>query len=349
MPSRDRSETVRRLAEEAGFDAAGVTTAEPLDAAPLRDWLARGRAGDMAYLAATSAGRADPRRLLPSARSVISLALGYHVPETSDEAAGAPTEGGPRGRIARYARGLDYHIVMRRKLRDLAGRLRARFPGARFRAAVDSAPILEKPLAARAGLGWQGKHTLLLLPRLGSWVVLGELVTDLDLAPGRPAAGRCGSCARCIEACPTGAIVAPYQLDARRCIAYLTIEHPGSIPAVLRPLLGDRIFGCDRCQEVCPWNRRPRRGREEDLMPRPGAERLPLTGLIDLDEAGFTHRFGGTSIERTGRSRLLRNACVALGNAGGPAAADALARARRDPDPLVRDHAAVALCTRDHP
>jgi epoxyqueuosine reductase len=349
-----RSAFARDTALACGFDAAGVAAAEPLDPRPLRGWLADGCAGGLRYM---REGRADPRRVLPAARSILCVALAYPPADPSGPAVSGGA-GAARGRIARYARFRDYHDVVRERLRDLAARLRARFPGARFRAAVDTAPLMEKPLAARAGLGWQGKHSLLVHPRLGSGVALGELLTDLEMEPGTPVSGRCGACARCVEACPTGALVAAGRVDARRCIAYLTLEHRGSIPPELRPRMEDRVFGCDACQEACPWNREEVPGprtRVPDPVWRPGpwGGRAPgagpgmpapvLADLLALDEAGFEARFGGTPVARAGRAGMARNACIALGNRGGRGAAGALRRALRDPDPVVREHAAWAL------
>jgi epoxyqueuosine reductase len=383
-----RSDLVRNDALAAGFDGVGITTAasagEALsagalaEAESLREWLDRGYAGGMEYMSAYGTDRADPRRVLPEVRSVVTVSVSYYAgafiddagPSSGERGAGAHGRaplheaGGhgdegmlsddgdhaafhpdvPRGRISRYAQGRDYHRVLKRKLFALADRLAERFPGARFRAAVDTAPLMEKPLAARGGLGWLGKHTLLIQPDAGSWVFLGALLTDLELAPDAPVEDRCGTCTRCLDVCPTGAIVAPYQLDARLCIAYLTIEHRGAIPRELRGKMGDWIFGCDLCQEVCPWNRFARAAREQDLLPRRGMARPGLEELLWLDAAAFARRFAGTPVMRAGRDGLLRSACVALGNSGDRRSVPALAKALAgDPSPLVRGHAAWAL------
>ncbi len=333
----ERTVLVRRLAAELGFDGSGVASAAPLDDTPLIAWLSRGHAGGMTYL---KAPRNDPRRVMAGVRSIVCLVLSYYRTTPRGSGRGTP---GVRGRVARYARGADYHDVMKAKIRLLADRLLERFPAARFRAVVDTAPLLEKALAIRAGLGWAGRHSLVIHPPFGSWVVLGELMTDLDLASDGPVPDRCGACARCLAACPTGALTGPQVLDARRCIAYLTIEHRGPIPRELRPMMGDRVFGCDACQEACPWNRRVREGREAGLASRVEAGQPLLTDLPGLDEAAFAARFGGTPLARVGRAGLARNACVALGNSGDARARGCLEAALRDADPVIRGHAAWAL------
>jgi epoxyqueuosine reductase len=247
------------------------------------------------------------------------------------------------GRVARYARGRDYHKVFTRRLRDLEVRLVRAFPGVRTRPYVDTGPVLEKLWAERAGLGWRGKHTNLVSRARGSWFLLGEILLDVDLEPDPAEADHCGTCTRCITACPTGAITAPYHLDARRCISYLTIEHRGFLPRELREAVGDRVFGCDDCLEVCPWNRFARDAREVDFRPRPQATAPLLADLVALDEAGFRERFAGTALLRAKREGLARNACVALGNSGDPAAVPVLVRALGDVSPVVRGHAAWAL------
>jgi epoxyqueuosine reductase len=305
--------------------------------------------------------RADPRAALPGARTVISIAASYYrgdwPPEpgtpaprdgrkgsgTRDGVAG-PNESLPRGRIARYAWGRDYHKRMRRRLHRLAAAIRALDPSVRYAVAVDSSPALDRGWAERAGIGWIGKNTNVIRKSAGSWIFLGEIITDLELSPDSPARNYCGTCARCIAACPTGAIVAPYQLDARRCISYLTIEHRGPIPIDLRPSIGARVFGCDDCQEVCPWNRFAVRTAHPDFAERPDQQVPELIPLLGLDPEGFARRFQGTALMRAGRDRFVRNVAVALGNLGSTAAVPPLERALlQDRDPTVRGHAAWAL------
>ncbi len=341
MGPRERTRRIRELAVEAGFDEAAVAAVEPLreteEGRRYRDWIAEGRQGSMAYLGRRVERRLDPRDILPGARSVLCVALNYWYPEGEAE----PRAG--RGRVARYARGRDYHKVFDGRLRRLERRIAGEFPGAATRRYVDTGPVLEKLWAERAGLGWRGKHTNLVSRTRGSWLLLGELLLDLELEPGAPETDHCGTCTRCLDACPTGAITGPYRLDARLCISYLTIEHRGPIPEDLRPLVGDRIFGCDDCLEVCPWNRFAGAAREADFRPRPESTAPLLAELVELDEAGFLARFAGTPLMRAKREGLARNACVALGNRGGPGAVAALERALEDRSELVREHAAWAL------
>jgi len=339
-------ERVKRQAQMVGFDAVRIATASrPGHAEAMRAWLAAGMHGKMSYLenrAALRAGPLDTEPLLAGTRSVLLVALSYTFPDPPRHA-----DGPPRGTVARYARGEDYHPVMWEKLRALGGWIEATWPGTRTRGFADSGPIRERELAARAGLGWQGKHTNLISLDLGNFFFLGALLTTLPLAPDVPVPDHCGTCTRCLAACPTGALVAPMALDARRCISYLTIELRGSIPRDLRPLLGDRIFGCDDCLAACPWNERARRGQEGRLAARDSDAAHPdlLEWLTLLaDETAFRTRFAGTALRRPGRDGLRRNVCVALGNVGGtesvPGLADALAN---DPSPVVRGHAAWAL------
>ncbi len=358
MTPAERSAIARDLARKAGFDQVGVAVPESLDRTDegrrYRDWIAAGRHGAMGYLSRDPARRLDPERVLPGARSILCVALNYgepagagRAPEPSPAAgdtAPPPGPGAPsRGRVARYARGRDYHKVFTGKLKGLEALLAERFPGVGTRRYVDTGPVLEKLWAERAGLGWRGKHTNLVSRRRGSWLLLGEVLTDLELDPDPPETDHCGTCTRCITACPTGAITGPYRLDATLCISYLTIEHRGSIPVELRPLLGDHVFGCDDCLEVCPWNRFAEASRVADFRPRPGSVAPLLAELVAMDEAAFLRRFAGTPIMRARREGLARNACVALGNVGGPEAVEALTRARADSSPLVREHAAWAL------
>ncbi|HSQ59931.1 MAG TPA: tRNA epoxyqueuosine(34) reductase QueG [Acidobacteriota bacterium] len=332
-----------RLREEAadlGFGAIGFARAEEHPhAARLRDWLAADRHATMAWMEKEPERRADPREVLPGALTVISVLAGYYRgpwPEASRPL--------PRGKVARYAWGRDYHGRLKRRLRRLGRVLDAERPGTRWRAFVDAGPVLERGWAERAGLGWVGKNANLIRQGAGSWFFLGEILTDAPLPPSAPARNRCGTCARCIPACPTGAIVAPYQVDARRCIAYLTIEHDGPIAPELRPAIGDRVFGCDDCQEACPWNRFATPTYEPDFAER-FAQRTPwLLPLLEMDRSGFETRYRGTALMRAGRDRMARNAAVAIGNSGDPTAVPALERALATHDaPVVRGHAAWAL------
>jgi len=302
-------------------------------------WLGAGHHGEMPWLATARnrARRADPAHILRGVRSILCVAM-CHEPEAD---AGRDER---LGRIARYAAGEDYHRIMRDRLGTLARFIEATLPGARALWYADTGAILERGWAERAGLGWNAKHSGLISPTLGSWLLLGEVLVDRDLEPDPPFdRERCGTCTRCLEACPTGAIVAPGQVDGRRCISYLTIEHPGPIEPALRPLMGDWIFGCDLCQEVCPWNRFAPPAREPRLRALP-FEDWTIERFLTLDEPGFRALFAASAIRRPGRARFLRNVCIALGNRGQAAAVPALARARdADPDALVREHAAWAL------
>ena len=293
--------------------------------------------------------RRDPRALLASARTVVAVALSYAHAEPADVPADRLARG-PRGRIARYARGDDYHVVLKTKLRALADAVVARQSGAAvaFVACVDTAPLLEREIASASGIGFQAKNTMLIAPGLGSFVLLGELLTDLDCAPGPldDAAPRCGACTRCLDACPTGAFVDAYTLDARRCISYLTIENPGPIPRELRPLVGDHVFGCDVCQDVCPFNAGDLQGTRAgapELAPRAGYGRPSLTRLLGLGAAQFRKWQQGSALRRIHRAQLLRNVAVALGNSGGVDELPPLMHALGEPSPLVRAHVAWAI------
>ena len=325
-----------------GFDVAGICAAGPSAHAEFyARWVQAGYAGEMAYLARRVEERRDPRALLPGCRSILVVGLNSFLPDEK------PTLPG-RGLIARYARRDDYHEVMNRRLLALRDWLAAETgqpPESLGRAYVDTGPLLERELAMQAGLGWIGKNCCLINPRFGSWLLLGELLLAIELEPDEPwTAPRCGTCTRCLDACPTGALVEPHLLDARRCLAYLTIELKGSIPEPLRRRLGQRVFGCDLCQEVCPWNGRfSQTGRDPAFQPRPDLIQPSLLELMALDEEGFHRRFRGSPIERAKRRGLLRNVAVALGNGKNPAARPALAEALLDPEPLVREHAAWAL------
>jgi epoxyqueuosine reductase len=326
---------------ELGFDAAGVAAVSPLEAlARYEAWLAAGRHGEMRWLASAKhrERRAEPERLVAGIRSVLCVALCHAPDRDADLDARA-------GRIARYAAGRDYHALMKEKLGTLEHWIRTElFPGSGSLWYSDTGAILERGWAERAGLGWIGKHSGLLSPALGSYFVLGEVLLDRDLEPSVPL-GRdhCGTCARCLDLCPTHAIVAPYQVDARLCISYLTIELRGPIPRELRPLVGDWIFGCDVCQEVCPWNRFAPPARDARLHAR-SLEGWTLERFLALDETGFRNLFATSPIRRADREGFLRNVCVALGNRRDAAAAATLTRTlERDPSPLVRGHAAWAL------
>lgn len=337
---KELTEHIKAEARRLGFDLAGVTLPAPSAYAEFYDdWLARGYHAEMGYMARPDAvaKRIDPQRIMPEARAIVVAGLNYfrgHLPSTE----------GLQGRVARYAWGDDYHTVMVTRLQRLAERIEEAIGRAvAHRAYVDTGPLLERELAQRAGLGWIGKNTNLIHPGLGSYFFLGELLLDIELEPDAPFDGdRCGSCTACLEACPTGALVSPRTLDARRCISYLTIEHQGSIPVELRPLMDDWIFGCDVCQEVCPWNRRFAHRTNDPAF---SAERpaLDLLDLLSLGEEEFRARFRDTPLSRPGRAGLLRNAAVALGNIGDPADKPALERALSDPEPLVAEHAAWAL------
>jgi epoxyqueuosine reductase len=331
---------VKAWGMELGFQAVGIANADTSAAEPrLLEWLARGWHGEMEYMARHSGLRADPASLKPGTLRVISCRMDYlhDVPQGIH----TPAE---QAYIARYARGRDYHKVLRARLQALCERIAAHAGPFGFRAFTDSAPVMEVELARSAGLGWRGKHTLLLDRDGGSWFFLGEIYCDLPLPPDTPKQDHCGTCERCIEVCPTQAIRAPYQLDARRCISYLTIEHKSAIPEELRPLIGNRVYGCDDCQLACPWNRFAKLSKESDFEPRNGLDQASLVELFAWSEAEFDERLRGSPIRRIGYERWLRNLAVGLGNApGAPEVLSAL-RARQDhPSELVREHVRWAL------
>jgi len=318
---------------------AGVAAADaPRALGFFAEWIAHGYAGEMSYLTSQAARRADLRTAFPWARSVVSVGVQYDTPQPYSTEANASA-----GWIARYAWGDDYHDVMKAMLDRLAAALEAEAGSFQSRAYVDTGPIVERAYAAAAGLGAWGKNTCLLHPEHGSWFFLGELVTDLELAPDAPRPDMCGSCTACLDACPTGAFPAPYVLDATRCISYLTIELKGDIPEPLRAGMGRQVFGCDICQDVCPWNRRRRHYGGPSFEPRAGAVAPDLAALAGLDEDAFRARFRGSPVKRAKRRGLLRNVAVALGNSGDVAHRPILLRLAEDPDPLVQEHARRAL------
>lgn len=341
--ARELTDRLCRLAGELGFEVVGAAPAGPVTPAePFCEWLQAGRHGSMEWLARDPDRRLDPLRVLPGVRSIVAVGMSCHAPDLVGAA--PPAASGPTGRIARYARGADYHNVMGKKLRRLLALLRAEFPGLDGRASVDTGPVMDRAWAVNAGLGWWGKHTNLVSRAHGSWLLLGTLLLNRELVHDAPHRDYCGSCRRCIDVCPTRAIVAEHVLDARLCISYLTIEHRGPIPPELRPLMGNWIFGCDLCLEVCPWNRFAQAAREARFAAREDRAAPALRPLLDLDDAAFRAKFHGSPIQRPGRDGFLRNVCVALGNTGGAADLPALTRvAAHDASELVREHAAWAL------
>ncbi len=342
---------LKQQARSLGFDLVGIAPAQPADGFDrLHEWLARGYAGDMAYLHRHGEARRHPASILPAVRSVVMVALNYK-PAAADSPTRNPDM--PRensanakrqaGKIARYALGDDYHNVLRGKLKQLLYWVQEHVPGCAGRAVVDTAPLLERDFARRAGLGWFGKNTMLLHPKLGSYFFLGALLLDFEMQADAPfAANHCGTCTACLDACPTQAFPGPGWLDSRRCISYLTIELRGPIAPELRPALGDWLFGCDICQEVCPWNRKAPAATEPAVFPRADLVALDLEELVGLTESEFRRRFHGTALTRAGRRGLLRNAALVLGNTGDAAALPALERARADADPVVGEAAAWA-------
>lgn len=327
------------FAEELGFDLCRIAPAGvPPHAAEFRAWLDDGRAGEMSWLERNKERRTDPEAVLPGVRSVIVLAMNYWNAEP-----GAPNmkDMPPAGRIARYAWGDDYHDIIEKKLGAIDAWLRTR--GGKQRQYVDTGPVLERDFAALAGAGWHGKSTMLVHPRLGTWFFLAEVLTTLEFTPDEPMPDHCGRCTRCIDACPTAAITAPHQLDARRCISYLTIELKGSIPLEFRPLIGDRIYGCDACLDACPWNRFARASRESAFATREFVHEWTLRDFLALDDDAFRALFRKSPIKRIKRRGFLRNVCVALGNVGTPDDLAALEQAARDPEPLIAEHAAWAI------
>ncbi|HEY4696378.1 MAG TPA: tRNA epoxyqueuosine(34) reductase QueG [Gallionella sp.] len=334
---------IRAWAHELGFQAVGISDTD-LAAAEngLLEWLAHGLHGELDYMAKHGLKRSRPAELLPGTVRVISMRMNYAPPGARDS--WQVLAEGERAFISRYALGRDYHKVLRNRLTRLADKIRAAVAGFDGRVFTDSAPVMEVELARKAGLGWRGKHTLLLSREHGSWFFLGEIYVNLPLPVDVPQQDHCGTCMRCVDACPTQAIIAPYRLDARRCISYLTIELKGSIPAELRPLIGNRIYGCDDCQLVCPWNGFAQTTVEPDFAVRHGLDDVSLLELFAWDEAEFNARLAGSAIYRTGHEQWLRNIAVALGNAAKSAAVIAALklRAKHESD-LVREHVEWAL------
>ena len=324
------------IALAAGFDAVGVAAAvRAPHADAFHEWLAQGFHASMDWLAREPERRCRPELILPGASSVIALAMNYHMPDPLP-----PEDNAARGKIARYARGRDYHNLIPKRLKMFDKALAAE--GGRQRCFVDSGPILERDFAVLAGIAWHGKSTLALHPKLGTWFLLAAVITTLEIEAGTPMRDHCGKCTRCIDACPTAAIVAPHQVDAQKCISYWTIEHEGPLPDWIRPLLGDRIFGCDDCLDACPWNRFAAASREASFAVRP-ASRWPLRDYLTLDEEAFRKLFEGSPIRRAGRQGFLRNVCAALGNMGNTDDLSALERACLDADAVVAEHAEWAV------
>jgi epoxyqueuosine reductase len=330
MPSLE--ERLKQRARELGFELAGIASAAPADSFDrLQAWLDEGFAGEMEYMSRHAEARRHPAAILPDVRSVVMVGMNY---KPADATPTLPSH----GKVARYARGPDYHDVLRQRLKSLLTWLQAEVPRCRGRCVVDTAPLLERDFARRAGLGWFGKNTMLLNKRMGSYFFLGALLVDVELRPDQAHEPQhCGTCTACLDACPTEAFVAPGQLDSRRCISYLTIELRGPVASDLRPQMGDWLFGCDVCQEVCPWNRKAPVTSEPAWSSRPDLESLDPIELLHLSEEEYRRRFGGTALTRTGRTGLRRNAALFLGNRCDPADLPALRRALADADPVVRD------------
>jgi len=352
-------EAVRQRARELGFDDCHFTSAHAPDhAANFENWLAQSRHGEMGYLQRNAYKRVDPQQVLPGAKSIIVLAVSYADASSvlrvasKQQADNAPrletkihaTRHTQPGVIARYARFKDYHDVLADRLKQLTDLVNALAgEGARSLWYVDTGPLLERDLAQRAGLGFVGKHTNLISRQLGNWIFISEIITTAEFKPDASEKNRCGTCTRCISACPTAAITAPFQLDARRCISYLTIELKGAIPMEFRRAIGNRIYGCDDCLAACPWNKFAREGKLMKEHARPDLAVPDLLELLALDDAGFKARFAGTPILRTKRRGLLRNVCVALGNTGDAAVLPALRKAAEDAEPLIAEHARWAI------
>jgi len=328
-------EAIRGEALARGFDAVGFAAAHLADGAraDLAEFLSRGYHGEMGWMAAHAERRGDPQALWREAKTVVVLGMNYggDVEDVQSDA----------GNVSVYARGRDYHDTVKKRLKALARWIAERWPS-ELKVFVDTAPVMEKPLAQQAGLGWQGKHTNLVSREFGSWLFLGEIYLSLALEPDAAESDHCGSCRSCLDACPTQAFPAPYRLDARRCISYLTIEHKGMIDPELRPLIGNRIYGCDDCLAVCPWNKYARTTAQPDFLPRAALTAPRLAELARLDDAAFRRMFAGTSIKRIGRDRFLRNVLIAIGNSGDKVLVEAARERLDDASPLVRETAAWA-------
>ena len=332
-------EAIRQHAFALGFDDCRFTTAAAPDSAThLNSWLGEKRHGEMTWLERNAPKRTDPQLVLPNAHSIISLAISYHSHNPQSSILNPQS-----GVVARYARFTDYHDVLADKLKALSAFVDQLNPNTRSLWYVDTGPILERDFAQRAGIGFIGKHTNVISRKLGNWIFLAEILTTLELESDAPEKNRCGSCSRCITACPTKAITAPFQLDARLCISYLTIELKGSIPLELRPLIGNRIYGCDDCLAACPWNKFAREGSLMKSHARPDLATPDLVELLQLDDVGFKAKFAGTPMLRTKRRGILRNVCVALGNVGDKTALPALQKAAEDSEPMIAEHARWAV------
>jgi epoxyqueuosine reductase len=325
-------EKIRKRALELGFDDCRFTTAAPpASAEQFQNWIAGNKNGEMSWLERNAEKRINPQRVLPGAKSVIALAASYQ------------SENQKNGGVARYARFDDYHDVLGARLKLLSEFVNQLADKTRSLWYVDTGPLLERDLAQRAGLGFAGKHTNLISRKLGNWIFLSEIITTLELETDAPEKNHCGKCSRCISACPTNAITAPFQLDARRCISYLTIELKGSIPIEFRKAIGNRIYGCDDCLAACPWNRFAREGNLMKVHSRKDLKQPDLIELLQLDEGGFKSRFSSSPILRTKRRGFLRNVCIAMGNTGDESALPHLLKATKDLEPLIAEHANWAM------
>jgi epoxyqueuosine reductase len=335
-----RSAAIKARAIDLGFDVVGIVDAGAIPEAGgrLREFLRLGRHGDMGWMAARAGERGDPRNLWPDVRSIVMLGVNYGPAEDPLAALGERD----KGSISVYARNRDYHDVVKKKLKRFGGLIAQEY-ACEVKVFVDTAPVMEKPLAAAAGIGWQGKHTNLVSRAHGSWLFLGAVFTTLDLEADEAAEDHCGDCRRCLDVCPTSAFPAPYQLDARRCISYLTIEHKGAIPLEFREAIGNRIYGCDDCLAVCPWNKFASVSREAQLAARADLNAPDLAALSELSDVAFREKFAGSPIKRIGRDRFLRNVLLAIGNSGMPALSDAARAHLRDPSAVVRGAAVWAL------